>query len=85
MSWNYRIVRGVSMHSEEYFVIRTAWYDEGSDTPTSIGSMDMYPVGSSVDELRADIERMLLALNKPVLDDKDYRMGEKRETYETGS
>lgn len=72
MTWNYRVVRSRTGMDEDWLSIRTAWYDEGSDTPHSIGDTPMPPMGADIEELCLDIAAMLKAVNKPVLNDEDF-------------
>lgn len=73
MSWNYRVVRCKTPKGETYLSIRTAWYDDGKDDPHSIGDLDMWPCDEeNVENLRYDIQMMLQACDKPILDEADF-------------
>ena len=64
--WNYRVVRQ-DRGDETAYAIREVHYDEEHQV-ASWTAHDMQPWGTSLDELRTDLQLMLLALEKPVLD-----------------
>ena len=68
-----------SGRTEANYFICTAWYDDGENTPGSIGDMPMYPVGSTLKELKRDLKLLKLALKEPVLDWEDFSDGNKEE------
>ena len=67
MSWNYRVVK-----DGEFYSIHEAYYNKGNDKARSITETSVLPVGEDVKELRWILERMLEALDKPVLDYEDF-------------
>lgn len=68
MSWNYRVFREEMLEGFEYS-IRAAYYaKKGDEAPTHWSSIDSAPGGESIEELRTDLQRMLDALDKPVID-----------------
>jgi hypothetical protein len=75
-NWNYRVVRkdvylGKTIAEEVQFAIHETYYnDEG--VPTAITTDPMKPYGETVEELRADLERMCKALGKSVLNWEDF-------------
>lgn len=68
MTWNYRVVRYDDKDGERRFAIREAYYGGPGDIPDMITAEDMPPGGEDVQELEADLRRMLDALQKPVID-----------------
>jgi hypothetical protein len=61
--WNYRVVRV----EEDEYEIREVYYDDDRIT----GFCHRVPGGSTVDELRTDLQHMLEALDKPALEVED--------------
>ncbi|MCG3212450.1 MAG: hypothetical protein FOGNACKC_06120 [Anaerolineae bacterium] len=60
-TWNYRIVE-----RDGIFAIYEVYYDAAGNV-TSITAEPVAPMGESLDELRADLEKQCQALDKPVL------------------
>jgi hypothetical protein len=60
-TWNYRVVE-----NEGSFAIHEAYYDDAGNV-TNITVDAVVPMGESLAELRADLERFLKALAAPVL------------------
>ena len=56
----------------EFYSIHEAYYNKGNDKARSITETSVLPVGEDVKELRWILERMLEALDKPVLDYEDF-------------
>ena len=67
MTWNYRVVRD----TDGAFSIREAYYDNEGRVE-AITEEGIGPYGDTVEELRADYERMREAFEKPVLDAADF-------------
>jgi len=65
--WNHRVVK-----TGRHYGIHEAFYHEGDKFPHSITEDAMQPCGETVQELREDLERMLNALDEPVLKDEDF-------------
>jgi len=65
MSWNYRVVHQ-TCGAEEVYAIYEAYYEDNK--VGMISAEPDYPVGESMEELRAAIKRYLAALEKPVLE-----------------
>jgi hypothetical protein len=62
MTWNYRVV-----NNKGNFGIYEVYYDENGNA--NAWSQDpMEPYGESLEELRADLKRMLMALERPLFD-----------------
>lgn len=71
MSWNHRVVRKEYTYPDGYvevsYGIHEVFYVEG-ETSLAFTTNPVAPVGESVEELRITLERMLRALDKPVID-----------------
>jgi hypothetical protein len=68
MSWNYRVIRrpdGLGIHE--------VYYSEDG-RPISWTQDTVEPYGDSPEELRADLEHMLRALDKPILVEDGARL-----------
>lgn len=72
-TWNYRVIRrdgNDHSGSVSCYGIHEVYYDDtGGVTMYTKDPMD--PFGESVEELRKNLEDMLLAVDKPFLDAKD--------------
>jgi hypothetical protein len=67
--WNHRVVRRVypgALDGEVAYQIHEAYY--GIEDKPLISTEPDHPHGETPEELREDLERMLRALDKPVLD-----------------
>ena len=60
-TWNYRVVE-----NEGSFAIHEAYYDDAGNV-TNITVEAVAPLGDSLEELRADLEKFCQALAAPVL------------------
>jgi hypothetical protein len=89
MGWNYRVVKvGPDKHGESWLQIVEGFYHEGTASDSIPHSWSQYHAddpkknypcwakGDDLAELRRDLEKMLEALDKPVLVEVD---GELRE------
>lgn len=63
--WNHRVTRQKTRFGDWYAIREVYYDDQGNVTAWTEG--EMAPVGETVEELRADLERMLAALDEPVL------------------
>ncbi len=79
MTWNYRVlheeteVPGVGMEST--FSIVEVYYDTDGTTITSWVDAKIHPEGITLDELAADLARMVAAITKPVVRREDLPGG----------
>ena len=85
-SWNYRVVRknvymGKTIAPEVQFGIHETYYN-GKDEPTAITTDHMSPYGGTLDELKSDLEKMVVALEKPVLNWEDFKNKEVEESVD---
>jgi hypothetical protein len=68
MSWNYRVYKEINELGEVALTIRAHYTTEDG---FGFGELPEHPQGETVSELRYDLERMLDACDKPVLDYED--------------
>lgn len=66
MSWSHRVVRRQYPSGEVSFALHEVYYDDAGE-PTACTEGAVAPFGESLGELRRDLERMLSALDQPVL------------------
>lgn len=67
--WNYRVV----LHKKDHtFEIHEAYYEDGEKEPHMISTNGMSPHGETFDELKSDLEKMVNALDKPILIYEDF-------------
>ncbi len=76
--WNYRVVRTIHKEPDsteyvEYTIHETYYNEDGSVAARTVDPM--YPYGETVEELKKVLERMLLALDKPVIESTDEVAG----------
>ena len=73
MSWNYRVIKRTfkKLSQEElfFYYIHEAYYDK-ENRVNSISLNPLEPHGDTVEDLKKDLELMLEAFNKPILDFK---------------
>lgn len=70
--WNYRVIKRYYPVSEDYtYNVHEVYYTDG-DVPVSYSSLPVKPQGSTLEELKADLERFQAALSKPVLTEEDF-------------
>ena len=73
MTWNHRVVRRPDPDGSEHFYIHEAYYP--SKNVEKADSITMEAIGvhaESVEDLRWVLEKMLVALDKPVLEYDDF-------------
>src|SRR4051812_5696242 len=73
MPWNHRVIKTVhpipgTSESETFYQIHEVYYDKDANIPTSCTVTAVAPGGETIDELRAELERMLKCLDKPSID-----------------
>lgn len=64
--WNYRVVRQTGEGMGVMYGIHEAYYDGEKIVGVSEFPTEVW--GESPEELKADLERMMLALDKPIID-----------------
>lgn len=75
MTWNYRVYK-CKEKEEEYYAIHEAYYAPYKEEPHSYTVDPVAPMGNTLEELRSDLQMMLAALDKPVI---DYPHSDKKE------
>ena len=65
-TWNYRLFK----EDENNLAIHEVYYHKGE--PSLYTENPVAPFGESVDEIKEDLEKMLLSFNKPILTEKDF-------------
>lgn len=66
MKWNHRVIKHVNK-IETYYQIHEVYYDDDGKV-TAMTENAVAPFGETTDELEWELNRMLDALKKPVLD-----------------
>jgi hypothetical protein len=67
MVWNHRVIRHEE-NGEVWYAIHECFYEKpDDDSNLSWTENEIAPIGETVDELRETLERMLKALDKPIL------------------
>ena len=81
MHWNHRVmIRHHEGTDETSMGIREVFYDDDGNIDAWTAD-DMDPHGETLEELRADLERMLACLERPVLDERvEEARAERRRT-----
>ncbi len=69
MTWNHRVVRHEG-DDGPYFQIHGVYYDKDGE-PNSITANAVAPFGESPEELKREIQLMLAACGKPVINYED--------------
>jgi len=67
--WNYRLMRHIDAFGREYFAIHEAYYNDVGEV-TAWTDDAASPMGQTMDEVRDDLEKMLRALDYPVVEVK---------------
>ena len=69
MNWNYRLVKK-DVDGAVAYAICEVYYDD--DGKPSVCSAPVAPFGSTVEEIRIDLERMAVALSMTTLDESHF-------------
>ena len=76
MSWSYRVIKTVTKiplgDTDTSYAIHTVYSDENG-TIVNISENPAYPIGDDNESLKWQLERMMLACDKPII---DYNTGE---------
>lgn len=75
MTWNYRVIHSVEQ-GEDWYAIHEVYYD-AEGTPKDMTVEPVAVGGGTLDELREDIDRYQVALERPVLEAAAFREEEK--------
>ena len=66
MTWNYRILKHSPQPDMTYYTVHECYYtDDGSENGYT--ENPVWAAGGTIEELRADLTRMLQALDRPVI------------------
>lgn len=74
MNWTYRVTKEFDSDNNPIFSIRECYTKEGSKPPykdsdyTSWTAESVAPIGSSVEDLRFELERMIKACDETVIE-----------------
>ncbi len=81
--WDYRIVRGVKEDGTEanWYSIQEVYYDD--DGNPNAQTIDLQVEGENNNEMRVQLEDMMSAIDKPVLNEKDIVSESPQEIRET--
>ena len=72
MSWNYRVMREISM-DEEILTIREVYYEPDKETLRAYSFEPNYPMSTEgLDGLRWTLQAMLEALDKPIVEPENF-------------
>ena len=66
MHWNHRIMKRTDQLGCPYYTIHEVYYTDGQ--AESWTEQPVYPMGSTLEELREELERMLECFTEPPLD-----------------
>lgn len=71
MSWNYRVMRHFDAAGNESYAVHEVYYTaEGKPSMYSVNGVA--PWGETLEELRQEVQRFTVALEKPVLEPGDF-------------
>ena len=65
--WNYRLMRHTDAYGREYFAIHETYYNDKGE-PTAWTDDAAYVMGETMDGVREELDRMLRALDYPVIE-----------------
>jgi hypothetical protein len=65
MTWNHRVLRHIDAWGDEYYTFAEVFYDD-NDKPEGYSTVCM--VGDNLDEMREIANRLLRAVDQPVLE-----------------
>lgn len=65
--WNYRLMRHTDAFGREYFAIHEAYYNDAGEV-TAWTEEASFVAGETKDEVRGELERMLRAVDYPVIE-----------------
>ena len=70
MSWNFRVIRKdlpTEEGTQDWYSIQEVYYND--DGTPGAQTTDLEITGSSIDELKSTLEKMIKCLNKPILEE----------------
>lgn len=65
-TWNYRVVKSKD-GEDDWYQIHSAYYDNSELTGLSANGAS--PCGNTIEQLRNDLQKMLDALDKPIIEE----------------
>lgn len=74
MTWNHRVIRTVHEH-EILFGIHEVYYEDAIPYMVTVNPVGV--VGETMEELKEEMNRFLIALTKPILEYSDFEEGGK--------
>lgn len=72
MTWNYRIIKE-TINNTIHYSIHEVYYDENG-APSFFSENPITPYGEYLDDLKKDLQLMLKAFDKPVLDASIFKL-----------
>ena len=84
MSWNFRVIRKdlpTEEGTQDWYSIQEVYYND--DGTPGAQTTDLEITGSSIDELKSTLEKMIKCLDKPILEElfkNDRRATKERRT-----
>jgi len=69
-TWNYRLIKRNVTEDKNNLTMHEVYYRKGK--PSTYTEKPVSPFGESITEIKEDLEKMLLAINKPILKDTDF-------------
>jgi len=69
-TWNYRVIKHQPEKGHVYYAVHEVYYNDDKSMNGHTENA-IWPVGETIEELRSDINRMLLALDRPVIEVND--------------
>lgn len=67
MKWNYRLMRHTDAFGREHLALHEAYYNDAGEV-TAWTEEPSHPFGESLDEIRGDLDKMIRALDYPVIE-----------------
>ena len=68
--WNYRVIK-TKDGEDDYYQVHSCYYTDNKLDGTSVEPAKA--AGNTLEELRADLQRMLDALDKPIIDETNLK------------
>lgn len=73
VKWTYRVAHYINIVGEDVFTIRRTNYDKNGEPETD--HLPVHPEGSTLADLRTDLERMLHATHTKILEKEEKTDG----------
>lgn len=72
-TWNHRLIEYVDTDGEPWFAIHEVHYED--QRPRAYTENPIAPTGSTIEQVRETLQRMLRCLDKPTLKETDFTQG----------